>query len=587
MLSRNCLLALGLGLAVLANNSSTRPASADEQSDRIERLVRQLGASKFADRERAQRELRAIGVPALDALKNASRDDGEKGRRARELVVELQQKALIDQVLAPKNVRLNLKDTPVIDAVDELVRQSGYNIQIQGEVAGLAKRKVTLDTGVTTFWQAFDQLCDKAGLVEIPAQTPNANPLQNDPRIAPGRQPFRPNPGRPGMPRIQPQKLGQGLLKVGGGPDGPDLNGGLIVFQAQFPPRGGMPDDEEFKQLQKLLDQQMQKMLKQLEQQLKQMQPGRPGQLQPLQQQQQKMLQEMLRQLQQLKQFQQLPQMQIRPLPGMGGRFRAEPEPVEQEIRQINVKDGTPQKVSTAYVGALRLRLLPTERARQDEASLALDISLEPRVPGFSVSEGSRIQRAVDDRGQELTANLVNRVHAVRGVRGVVSVSEPILHVRLGDKESKAIKELRGQLNGLALAKTDPLIVVEDIFNAVGKTFKGAGGSIEILGVEKKGDGEVQVQMRLESPAFEQNGTRAASLPSLVDAKGESYQVLQVPSRGRRTNGRVITQELTMLFKANPGQGDPSRLVLNGVRTVTVQLPFRFENVPLPARQER
>jgi hypothetical protein len=586
MLSRNCLLALGLGLAIFANNSSSRQAAADEQSDRIERLVKQLGASKFADRERAQRELRAIGVPALDALKKASGDGGEKGRRARDLVIELQQQALIDQVLAPKKVRLNLKDTPVIDAVDELVRQSGYNIQIQGEVAALAKRKVTLDTGATTFWQAFDQLCDKAGLVEIAVQTPNANPLPNDPRLAPGRQPFRLNPGRPGAPRLQqPQKLGPGLLKV---EDLPALNGGLVVFQAQFPPQGGMPDDEQFKQLQKLLDQQLQKMLEQLQQQLQQMKPGRPGQLQPLQQQQQQMLQQMLRQLQQLKQFQQLPQMQIRPLPGLGGRFRAEPEPVEPEIRQTNVKDGTPQKVPTAYVGALRLRLLPTERARQDEANLVLDISVEPKVPGFGVGEGSRIQRPLDDRGQELTATLVNRLQAVRGVRGVASVPEPVLQIRLGDKESKVIKELRGQLHGVALARTDPLIVVEDIFNAVGKTFKGPnGGSIEILGVEKKGDGEVQVQLRLESPAFEQNGTRAASLPSLVDAKGESYQVVQVPSRGRRTNGRVITQELTMLFKANPGQGDPSRLVLNGVRTVTVQLPFRFENVPLPAGQAR
>src|SRR5262249_25452325 len=161
---------------------------------------------------------------------------------------------------APKKVRLNLKDTPVIDAVDELVRQSGYNIQIQGEVAALVKRKVTLDTGATTFWQAFDLLCDKAGLVEIAAQTPNAHPLQNHPRLAPGRQPFRPNPGRPGV----------------------------------------------------------------------------------------------------------------------------EPEPVEPEIRQINVEDGSPQKVPTAYVGALRLRLLPTDRVRQDEVDLVLDVSLEPKVPGFS-----------------------------------------------------------------------------------------------------------------------------------------------------------------------------------------------------------
>src|SRR5205814_8172129 len=114
------------------------------------------------------------------------------------------------------------------------------------------------------------------------------------------------------------------------------------------------------------------------------MQTGRPGKLQQLQQQQQQMLQQMMKQLQQLKQFQQFPQMQIRPLPNLGGRLRADPEPVEPEIRQINVKDGSPQKVPTAYVGALRLRLLSTERVHKDEAHLLLDISLEPKVPGFS-----------------------------------------------------------------------------------------------------------------------------------------------------------------------------------------------------------
>jgi hypothetical protein len=588
MLTRKYLLALALGLAALAISAPSREAAADEQSDRIERLIRQLGASKFADRERAQRELRAIGVPALGALRDAAKDDGERGRRARDLVAELQQKALIDQVLAPKKVRLQLRDAPVIDAVDELVRQSGYNIQIQGEVANLVKRKVTLDTGETSFWQAFDQLCDRAGLVEIPAQPQDANPLQNDPRVGPGRQPLRPAPVRPAMPRVpQPRKQPPGGLKAGPPALGQNLlpPERVVVVQGQFPPRGGKADDEQLRELQKLLEQQMQKMLDQMQKQLQQRDPaGRPG----MQKLDQEMLQQLLKQLQQLRQFQQMPQMQIRPLPGLGGRFRGDPEPVEPEIRQINVTDGSPPKVPTAYVGALRLRLLPTDRARQDEANLALDVSVEPRVPGFGVGEGSRIGRAVDDRGQELTASVVNRVQAVRGVRGVMSVSEPVVQIRLGDKESKTIKELRGQLSGVALVKTDPLIVVNDIFNAVGKTFKGAnGGSIEILGVEKKGDGEVQVQMRQEIPAFEQNGTRAASLPSLVDAKGESYQVVQVPSRGRRTNGRVITQELTMLFKANPGQGDPTRLVLNGVRTVTLQLPFAFENVPLPAAPAR
>ena len=46
-----------------------------------------------------------------------------------------------------------------------------------------------------------------------------------------------------------------------------------------------------------------------------------------------------------------------------------------------------------------------------------------------------------------------------------------------------------------------------------------------MLGVEKKGDAEIQVQIRLESPPFHADGTRATNLPTLVDAKGEGYQL--------------------------------------------------------------
>ena len=38
---------------------------------------------------------------------------------------------------------------------------------------------------------------------------------------------------------------------------------------------------------------------------------------------------------------------------------------------------------------------------------------------------------------------------------------------------------------------------------------------------------------------------------------------------------------------ANPGQGDPTKLVLSGVRPVTVQVPFTVQNVPLPGQQGR
>jgi hypothetical protein len=620
MLSRRCLLALVAGLALLWNPLWGRQAAADEQSDRVERLVKLLGSDRFAEHVKARRELEAIGAPALPALRKAAKAEGELGRRAAELVRQLEPRALADGALTPKKVRLKFKNTLVIDAVDELVRQSGYNIQIQGEVAGLAKRKVTFDTGETTFWQAFDRLCQEGGLVELASPAPAADPFLQDPRLNPGRLRIRPLPVQPLMPRPAPRKPRQVpglpgvLMKVENGAEGPGQAAALALAAVQFPPApgGNNKPDEQLKQLQQLMEKQLNQMLQQLEDQLKRMQqgqpgrpglgmpgmpnlpgmPGQPGQPQPLDVQQLQRLMQQFRQLQ-LQQLRQLRggglQVQpLQPFPQLGGRNWAGAEPADLEIPQINVADGKPEKVPTVYAGALRIRLRPGGQANPGEAALALDLSVEPRVYGFSVGDGSRVDRAVDDQGQALSGTIAANVNVVRGPRGAVSVQQPVLRLKLGDKQARGLKELSGQLAGQVLAPTEALITVKDIFNAVGKTFKGeGGGAIEILAVEKKGDGEVQIQLRQESPPFQADGSRAASLPRLLDAKGDAYQLVQVPARGRRTNGRVLTQELTLLFRANPGQGDPSSLVLNGVRPVNVQVPFTVANVPLPEQEKR
>src|SRR5260370_11911151 len=111
---------------------------------RIGELVQQLGSSKFTERENARRELEGIGAPALEALKKAAKSqDLETSRRAGEIVRLLEEKSNNAKILAPPRVRLNLQDTPVLDAVKELQKQSQYPIQIQGDPNVLAKRNVT------------------------------------------------------------------------------------------------------------------------------------------------------------------------------------------------------------------------------------------------------------------------------------------------------------------------------------------------------------------------------------------------------------------------------------------------------------
>jgi hypothetical protein len=70
------------------------------------------------------------------------------------------------KILKPTKVRLVYKDTPILAALQDLRKKTGVGIDLIDNRQIVVQRKITLDTGETSFWQAFDQFCAKAGLVE-------------------------------------------------------------------------------------------------------------------------------------------------------------------------------------------------------------------------------------------------------------------------------------------------------------------------------------------------------------------------------------------------------------------------------------
>src|SRR2546421_167997 len=129
------LLAFGFALA----SQPYQAVGADDDKDRVGQLIKQLGSPKFAVRDRAKKELESMGTAALEALRKAAKsEDMETSRRAGELVKKLEDKISLDNLLQPKKVNLKLRDVTVQQAVDELAKQSGYPIQIDGDRAQLA-----------------------------------------------------------------------------------------------------------------------------------------------------------------------------------------------------------------------------------------------------------------------------------------------------------------------------------------------------------------------------------------------------------------------------------------------------------------
>ena len=148
------------------SDETTAPKPTPEQKKRIDQLIKQLEADDF-DARAAQKELEKIGPAALDSLRLAAKSsEAETKRRAAELITRLEEQLQSSKQLTPKKVHLQLKDVSVVDAVADLTKQSGYAIQIGGDKTKLTTRKITLDTGEVSFWEAFDKLCLTGGLVE-------------------------------------------------------------------------------------------------------------------------------------------------------------------------------------------------------------------------------------------------------------------------------------------------------------------------------------------------------------------------------------------------------------------------------------
>jgi len=299
----------------------------------------------------------------------------------------------------------------------------------------------------------------------------------------------------------------------------------------------------------------------------------------------------------------------------------------------------------TSYAGAVRVRVLPSAMAKNAKQEgthqLVLDAAAEPRLQGFRIVGTPSIDKAVDDQGQSLAAALppldpnagdpavggfggggivINGnvviangriIGGMPGMTGGMGQRQAVVRLKTGDKHAKVLKELKGHLTAEVIVPNETLITVENVLKAAGQTTKGkSGGAMTVNTIEKIANGDYKVKVTLEdvlgnnpfggvfgggvmiqNVQIQIGGGGAIGLggmpgggpgmPDLVDAKGNKYQLVQVPSRNMNANNGQVTQEFVLVFRANNDQGEPARLVLFGSRTTTVQVPFAFQNVPL------
>ena len=354
--------------------------------DRIPRLIAELGSPRFAERDNASRDLDAIGEPALAGLRQAARGaDAEVCRRAEELIERIEKRLETARLLEAKRARLIFKDKPLADAIAELSRETGLQIQLGGDKSKVANQKITLDTGEVTPWQAFEQFCVKAGLTErVPPVVKKPEPATTDAKAR------------------EEVLLKRQLVAI------------MLVEQSQanFGP-----------------------------------QPAGP----------------------------------------------------------VTLYDGKPERVPTHVAGAVRVQALPAsfkgpnQPAALGQPGLNLVITPHPAVKWHRIVD-VRIERAVDEFGQLLSQppastqpnggndmifnQLGGRVviWSDSGEMPVVNTRQTAVRLKPGNKPSKMLKEVRGIVAAQVQTPSEPLISVDNILRAAGRSVKGdKGGSIKVL----------------------------------------------------------------------------------------------------------
>jgi len=582
--------ALGLGLV------AALPADDKPSPEKVAGLIEKLGSSDFTEREKANKDLQALGEFAYDGLKKASQsEDLETRRRAEELLKKVEAKVLAKKVLEPTKIQLTFKDTPLPEAIAEVQKKTGLNISLNDPQNKLADRKVTLETGEKPMWEAVDLFIQKAGLVEAvnPNQVPGTVPLPNQPVLRPGIKI---------VPRAVPAPVQD-----------------KDVAPALEQPKTDAPANDVPQKIEKPVQAvQVQAVRVQVAQvQVQAPAPPPPPAL---------------------------------PVAGKPGRPPVFPGMMPNTLILSDGKESLP----THYAGAVRIRALPVGTAIpgfapvDGEVVVPLQVTAEPKIQVQSLL-GVKIEKAIDDQDQGLTqamleggnnevpvANngllLAKAAFVARPNVMPVGVAPIPVRLKKGEKGAKALKELTGTVSMQVRSAPEDLMTIEKLMDAAGKEAKAEGGRMKVLDVSKTDKG-ITLKVEFEQPQDVQGGgiifqggpVQIAPLPAPVPApapvppqfqngqiqvqvqvQAQQVQIGRLPVRGpggvnglvvqdekgqpipmnitqsqAQGNGQTVVWQYTFQVTPQKDQGEPAKLVYQGSRLQTVEVPFTLKNVPL------
>jgi hypothetical protein len=565
------LIVVGLALRIAL------PGSAGEAPSKvqIDRLIDQLGSGDFSEREKASKDLAAVGVPALDALRKAAKsEDAEVRKRVEEILPKIERQAESARVLAPKRVRLVCKEMPLPDAVADLRKQSGYTIELQDPDGKLKERKITLDTGDTTFWHALGLFCAKAQVREAGLED-----LMQAMQPQPGGAPV---PAAPGF--IKPVAPAKGPVPAGkpaAAPAAPAVAQPAILLRQQE--RMARPGTAALNGQITLLD----------------------GQSKNLPTDDRTAV-----------------RIHVLPKSDLFGNA-----PEGEVILPLEVSP----EPTLQWEGFQLIRITKAVDNRDQELAQVI-----PQVEGVAAGRAGVAPADADAirRRMMMQRQMMMQMKMRRQGFGMTAIAlshQASVQLKKGDKEAKSLKELKGTITANLLTEAEPMIVAYNLKS--GASYKGKqGGFIKILDV-KSADEETTVRLEFEQPPFDkvmpaqqnfmnvfqgggvapmriQAAPAAGKMPvplgavqgqiavkggmpfmgsfnglSVLDDKGTMLPVqVQMENRFQQQPGGAFKQTTTYTLscRREKDRRQPAKVVYLGRKRVTVDVPFAFTDVPLP-----
>ncbi len=141
-----------VGLVLAASSLADEP---------VDKLIKQLGSPDPKARAAARKALGTLGPEALPALRKAlTHPDLEIRKRIEEVVPALETAVMV----APKTVSLNMQKKTAREIIQELAKQTGYQIDVWNDDP---REVFTIKMEKVPFWKAADEVCRLSGVAPL------------------------------------------------------------------------------------------------------------------------------------------------------------------------------------------------------------------------------------------------------------------------------------------------------------------------------------------------------------------------------------------------------------------------------------